>query len=154
MKEYDFSKIKMEDLRCAVMHKVSACYGIDCYDCPLNNVECSEGYRFTDEANEIFKQELRRREKIENKMPELKAGMIVELEFKPTKGRDLYILLKGDGELQPILPKGGERGSKLSSYIVTKIYENQSVHYSNLFQDRSTHDLTLIWSKNQIKISR
>ena len=153
MKGYNFGGISTDKLRKLFNSNSKGCNGINCiFDgCPLGS-DCNN-MRY-DEVYTVLMNELKRREDKEmNKMPELKAGMIVEFNdnelriLLPCKihtcGLGLY-LNDGSGYLDP------------RSVGINKLWSNGEFTYYEFFKNGKVsayHDL--IWSKKsdtQIKI--
>jgi hypothetical protein len=148
----NFSGISTEELREAVKNAGDSvdydefCYGIPCgKKCPFSGKSCTIN---ADERRKAFKEELNRREKDMNEMPELKAGMLIEVfdrEDNETYGLYLYI---NDEWLINIDSSGY---ISLKNHVgISKIY-NTELHSFNHITD----DSTLIWSRksdNDIKI--
>jgi len=146
--KYDFSGISTEKLKMACnefTHIESACEGITCGTCPFDN-NCS-GYGITYKGkkyNKEFKAELERRENMNNEMPELKAGMIVEV---------------GNGEWKLLLPDLVDKelfaynrqltdGARISNIEIINIYMHQSgQHYYSILEEKNINEVKLIWSK-------
>lgn len=139
MKKLDFSGISTEKLRYAA--KETGCFGIGCEDddCPFGDI-CK--YIPASEIIEAFKQELNRREKDVNTMPELKAGMIVEwMDFGTTR-KSLYINDEVSMTIDAKLWTSGD----LSGKDIIKIYDVPACAFSSIGDW-----LSLIWSRKSDK---
>jgi len=149
--KYDFSGISTEKLRGSIEFYLkgdgrSACKGLNCNDsCPfyVANFHCADDY---ETRHEEFKAELERRENMNNEMPELKAGMIVE------HGGNFGIVLPINrfGEVRIYSLDGGE--SYIQADRLTKIYYNRRTTYKGIFNSKSpVADLDLVWSRKSDK---
>ena len=142
----DFSGFSTEKLKTVTS---KGCYGIDCHadNCPIKSF-CH--LMTMDEVSFVMKEELNRREKDMNEMPELKAGMIVDYE-----GHGLLLCLPdGDGYIRFYEPN--LYGAEVDRGNITKIYNHTgNRHYKAMFEEPRGSDLILIWSRksdNDIKI--
>ena len=160
MKDLDFSGISTEKLEYAVENYSNdspACEGIDCQDdkCPYLGT-CRGHQADRDIRHQAFKAELKRREKDMNTMPELKAGMIVEVEGV------LYILLPDTGDgidgFGLFNAKGKEYQMTPNKEVISKIYmKHRGCNYGVFFNKESLDIYStgnLVWSKqspNDIK---
>lgn len=149
IKDLDFSKISTEELvtiinNYSAKYNNSACGGIGCNKtCPFYIYEafrCCTTNR--PERHELFKKELERRIKLENKMPELKAGMVVEVDHG-IAGKNKYLVITKDWGIS-IEEKGYTSFSNNEDNPITDIYSVTDIcslkHISKY--------LKLIWSKN------
>ena len=161
MKEYNFSGISTEKLENAIQaFNGYACAGLSCNEdsCPFNTNHSDGGCKGNGKEREhkLFKEELKRREEKEmSTMPELKAGMIVELESLNVGylGRYLYIndgwLIK-DLTLWMNLEKPDTVITKIFKVEMNVGHSGESYNFS-----RNIENHKLIWSKKsdtQIKI--
>lgn len=119
-----------------------ACMGIECVinecTCPFYDVDaCGSSV----EAYTTFKEELNRREKMENKMPELKVGMIVDI--RSYSGITRCVLLDTDHGLQPISQNWNWQ-ARMENCEVLRIYKSEATNYELVFNGDA---IELIWSK-------
>ncbi len=150
MEKLDFSKIRTEILIDQVLKQVedeNYC-GISCYNCPYSVASCSNEI-----ANEGFKEELKRRENM-NDMPELKAGMIVSMD-----GTRLRMLMPSNynGMLFPICNEGTYTTEEARNIgfdfkgTISHIYRipRDNNYYRFFRSDRKplASDFELVWSK-------
>ena len=151
MKELDFSGISTEKLENAIQrYDGYACSGISCHEdsCPFRIDYSDGGCKNVGKEREhrLFKEELKRREEKEmNKMPELKAGMIIKGKYSKDK---LYLYVNEDWAM---CLNGDQWISDNVKNFVTAIYKSKGI---GTYEDCAKH-LELIWSKKsdtQIKI--
>lgn len=150
--DYDFSNITTEEIRSMFKNcernKDIHCYGIYCIRCPFQDIDdknLCEGYIQQDGFN-MFKKELERREKMNNKMPELEAGMIVEWDFN---GEILFDLMINES-LYVSLNEDYWRGIPPEDDKIINIYKVIGCALSDMLTFKKR-----IWSKksdNDIKI--
>lgn len=150
---YDFSKINTEDLRLTVDNAGDRdsysdfCYNISCNKCPFYNILNINNSHYCKQAKEmikkLFKEELSRRIKMENKMPELEVGMVVEA----GNGERFIVLSKDNGELGFYNKEG--RNYFVDPVKIYKKYENCS-YYSFIYSYVISFldDFCLIWEKD------
>jgi len=160
VEKLDFSGISTEKLRFACneynLHKGISCRSVNCIHdaCPLNIESfCSGDMVQYKDVNKLFKEELNRREKDMNEMPELKAGMVVELDTLNTGVRHC-VLIPCNGQLELITPSFNRFGI-LNLGEILKIYTNPLSHLAPLDDNEVEKRLDLIWSRkseNDIKI--
>lgn len=152
MKELDFSGISTKALKVAVSNANvelgynGFCMGIRCTkQCPFycNGNKCKDNQNT---IRMLFQEELNRREKDMNKMPELKAGMIVE--YNKGVFRILLPLSYGLGACNSI-----GQDSSLCEESITNIFSNtKDNNYSHFFRnDTQTKSMELIWSRKSDK---
>ena len=140
---FDFSRISTDKLEWSIMQDFGMCSNINCRDCPLREYDngCNVN---SDTVKKLFKEELEKREKDMNKMPELKAGMIVK--YKNDDCMGLYINDKWVMSLDNNTWWGEAYGDK----IIESIYSFGSDYVSRTFKDCFKNS-TLIWSRKSDK---
>ncbi len=114
--------------------------GFNCNVCPVVGYLCNSDSR--EERLTIFKEELKRRENMTD-MPELKAGMIVEVK----SGRNFMILPNRDGKLLMYSIEGTDHFTD----DIIKIYDLPHTNYRPFFTRENDTDKVehtkLLWSK-------
>ena len=152
MGKLDFSGISTGDLERASKMYAGLCAHLQCYNCPLNvdKGSCNEPIG---KVQELFKEELNRREKDMNEMPELRASQIIL--DKSGNYRMVMLLNKNNNIYGGDFTLIDRKGYTVNLIVndVEKVYQVDSPSYAWYFNanGKVTEYCELIWSRKSDK---